>query len=45
MSCNECSKWHHATLLELVALPMLPYLAWSIAYYLKIFVFSAEKIR
>jgi hypothetical protein len=40
-----CRKWDHATLLELVVLPMLPYLAWSIGYYLKIFVVSAEKIK
>jgi hypothetical protein len=40
-----CSKWQHATLLELVVLPMLPYLTWSVCYYLKIFVVSAEKIK
>lgn len=48
LPCRACcvnSKWQHATLLELVALPMLPYLTWSIGYYLKIFVVSAEKIK
>lgn len=42
---RACRQVHPAALWELVLLPMLPYLAWSLAYYLKIFVVSAEKIK
>lgn len=45
MLCWSCRRWQHASVLELVVLPMLPYLTWSLCYYLKIFVVSAEKIK
>jgi hypothetical protein len=37
--------WVSASLLQLVVVPLLFYLTWAVAYYLKIFVLSAERIR
>jgi hypothetical protein len=37
--------WVSASLLQLVLVPLLFYLAWAVAYYMKIFVLSAERIR
>jgi hypothetical protein len=37
--------WNQATLLQLVGIPLLFYLAWAVSYWLKIFVVSAERIR
>lgn len=39
------ARWDSATAWELSILPMLPYLAWSILYGLKIFVISSKKIQ
>jgi hypothetical protein len=43
--CGRCRAWESASASQLVLLPMLPYLAWSVGYYVKIFHISAEKIR
>jgi hypothetical protein len=37
--------WGSASLLQLVVVPLLFYATWAVAYYLKIFVVSAERIR
>lgn len=39
------ADWHHGSLWQLVVLPVLPYLLWAIAYYVKIFMISSEKIQ
>ncbi|WIA18630.1 hypothetical protein OEZ85_003336 [Tetradesmus obliquus] len=41
----ERQAWDSATLMQLVGVPLLFYAAWAVAYYLKIFVVSAERIR
>ena len=30
------ADWHHGSLLQLVLIPFLPYLAWAAAYYVKV---------
>ena len=30
------ADWHHGSLWQLVVLPVLPYLLWAIAYYVKV---------
>ena len=30
------AEWHEATLLDLVVLPMIPYLIWALLYYVKV---------
>eukprot|EP00879_Flechtneria_rotunda_P015404 GHRR01016106.1.p1 GENE.GHRR01016106.1~~GHRR01016106.1.p1 ORF type:complete len:374 (+),score=84.39 GHRR01016106.1:50-1171(+) len=42
---QDKQAWQHASFLQLVVLPLLPYVIWATAYYLKIFVVSAERIR
>lgn len=39
------AEWQHGSLYNLVLLPLLPYLLWAIAYYIKIFVVSSKKIQ
>lgn len=39
------ARWEGASFRDLCLLPMLPYIAWAVFYYLKIFVFSAKKIQ
>lgn len=38
------ARWDEATLWELCLLPMGPYVAWALLYYLKVFVISSKKI-
>lgn len=30
------AEWHEASLLDLVVLPMIPYLIWALLYYVKV---------
>eukprot|EP00878_Enallax_costatus_P012895 GHUV01013465.1.p1 GENE.GHUV01013465.1~~GHUV01013465.1.p1 ORF type:complete len:336 (+),score=54.06 GHUV01013465.1:169-1176(+) len=41
----ERQSWDNASLVQLVGIPLLFYLAWAISYWLKIFVVSAERIK
>ena len=35
-SSEAMAEWHEATLLDLVVLPMIPYLVWALLYYVKV---------
>jgi len=35
-SVEAKERWHHGSLLDLVVLPVLPYLLWAVAYYIKV---------
>ena len=35
-STEAMAEWHEATLLDLVVLPMIPYLTWALLYYIKV---------
>lgn len=35
-STEAMAEWHEATLLDLVVLPMIPYLIWALLYYVKV---------
>ena len=35
-STEAMAEWHEATLLDLVVLPMIPYLTWALLYYVKV---------
>ena len=35
-STEAMAEWHEATLLDLVVLPMIPYLVWALLYYIKV---------
>jgi len=39
------AEWTRGSLVNLVAIPLLPYLAWAILYYIKVFVVSSTKIQ
>lgn len=39
------AEWQHGSLTSLVVIPLLPYLLWAVAYYIKIFVISSDKIQ
>ncbi|KAK9814724.1 hypothetical protein WJX72_010536 [[Myrmecia] bisecta] len=44
-SQKHLADWDNATVWELAVLSMGPYLLWSLAYYLKIFVVSRKKVQ
>ena len=35
-SSAAMAEWHEASLLDLVVLPMIPYLTWALLYYVKV---------
>ena len=35
-STEAMAEWHDASLLDLVVLPMIPYLVWALLYYVKV---------
>ena len=35
-SSGAMAEWHEASLLDLVVLPMIPYLVWALLYYVKV---------
>ena len=35
-SSAAMAEWHEASLLDLVVLPMIPYLIWALLYYVKV---------
>lgn len=35
-SATAMAEWHEASLLDLVVLPMIPYLTWALLYYVKV---------
>lgn len=39
------SRWEHAGFRDLCLLPLLPYIIWAVAYYIKIFIISSNKIQ